>query len=145
MLSERFNTRVKSNPAIVNIPSSAQYLSSAMNSKEDQAVFKAQINDAKQVKATPTKDGDQSEQKVNNSEQSSPFDDYYPTVEEVSENFNRVQEAIVEYEDGNVKLPYTDAVRILKRLEQSVMYHSMFSPNEDVSEVATEHLKYLLS
>ena len=69
------------------------------------------------------------------------FDDYYQDIQDVSTNFNKVQEAMVDYDNGVTKLSYGDAIRILKKLEQSIIYHGMFSPNEDFSEVSTENIK----
>ena len=67
--------------------------------------------------------------------------DFYLTEEEISDNFNYVQKAWMEYEDCQPKLPYEDAIRILKKVENSVIKHGLFSPNEDASEIPTENLK----
>jgi len=67
--------------------------------------------------------------------------DFYLSEQEISDNFDFVQKAWMEYEDCQVKVPYEDAIRILKKIENSVIKHGMFSPNEDVSEIPTENLK----
>ncbi len=67
--------------------------------------------------------------------------DFYLSEEEISDNFDFVQKAWMEYEDCQVKLPYEDAIRILKKIENSVIKHGMFSPNESASEIPTENLK----
>jgi len=70
--------------------------------------------------------------------------DFYLSEEEISESFNYVQKAWMEYEDCENKLPFEDAIRILKKVENSIIKHGLFSPNESASEIATENLKYLL-
>lgn len=69
------------------------------------------------------------------------IDDYYTEVEEISKAFNKVQAAIVDYDNCKVDMPYEEAIRRLKKLEMSIIHHGMFSPNEDFSEVATENIK----
>jgi len=67
--------------------------------------------------------------------------DFYQNEDEISDQFNFVQNAWLQYEDCQVKLPYEEAIRILKKIENSVIRHGMFSPNEGIKEVPTENLK----
>ena len=67
--------------------------------------------------------------------------DFYHNENEISDQFNFVQNGWLEYEDSQVKLPYEEAIRILKKIENSVIRHGMFSPNESIKEVPTENLK----
>lgn len=69
-------------------------------------------------------------------------EEFYHSEEEVSDNFNIVQNAWIQYDNCEVKLPYEDAIRILKRVEASIIRHGMFSPNESFKEISTENLKY---
>lgn len=67
--------------------------------------------------------------------------DIFATEEEISNNFDLIQNAWAEYEESQVKLPYEDAIRILKKVENSVIQHGVFSPNESLKEIHTENLK----
>jgi hypothetical protein len=71
-------------------------------------------------------------------------EEFFTKEDEISDNFNLVQKAWMEYEDCQVKVPYEEAVMILKRIEYSIIHLGMFSPNEELKELPTENLKYLL-
>lgn len=108
-----------------------------MDKREEERSEQAQINDIKQGK--PSKEAIKGEHEKTKDD--SEHEDYYADPEDVSLNFNKVQEAIVDYDNSQIKIEYEDAIRILKKLEHSIIYHGMFSPNEDFSEVATENIK----
>lgn len=110
-----------------------------MNSREEERADQAGVNAAKQIRVD---NHDSDNKKGDNDENDEHLDEFYADIEDVSTNFNRVQEAIVEYDNSIQKISYEDSIRILKKLEQSIMYHSLFSPNEDFQEVATENIKY---
>jgi TAP42-like family. len=71
----------------------------------------------------------------------SDIDDFFHKEEEISENFDFVQKSWMEYEDCQVNLPYEDAIKLLKKIEKSIIYHGLFSPNEELKEIPTENLK----
>ncbi len=69
------------------------------------------------------------------------YEDFFHSEDDISNNFDYVQKAWMEYEDCQVKLPYEDAIKLLKKIEKSIIHHGLFSPNESLKELATENLK----
>lgn len=63
------------------------------------------------------------------------------TEEEVLYQFDVAQKIWMEYEDCQTKTPFEETIVLLKRIEQSVIHHSMFSPNEPLKELKTEYIK----
>lgn len=70
-----------------------------------------------------------------------PEHDIFFTDAEISDNFDYIQRTWIEYDNSEVKLAYTDAIRILKKLENSIIQHGVFSPNESLKEIPNENLK----
>jgi hypothetical protein len=61
--------------------------------------------------------------------------------DEVLYNFNVAQKIWMEYEDCQNNTPFEDAIVLLKKIEQSIIHHSMFSPNEPLKDLKTEYIK----
>lgn len=63
--------------------------------------------------------------------------------DDVLAEFNLAQKIWMEYEDCQNNTPFEDAIVLLKKIEQSIIHHSMFSPNEPLKDLKTEYIKYL--
>jgi TAP42-like family len=62
--------------------------------------------------------------------------------EDVLSEFNVAQKIWMEYEDCQNNTPFEDTIVLLKKIEQSIIHHSMFSPNEPLKDLKTEYIKY---
>ncbi len=62
--------------------------------------------------------------------------DQFAKVEKLYERFLKDQDCDEAH--------YTEAINLLNVVTNMVKMHGIFSPNEDFSEIKTEHLKYLL-
>jgi len=71
-------------------------------------------------------------------------DDHFATSEEISRMFDFIQKTYEEYENCETKVPFEDTIKILKKLEKSIILHAIFSPNEEFKEIPTENIKYIL-
>ena len=82
---------------------------------------------------------------MNNSNNSEPVieQDFFENVEDISIAFNKAQRLCLEYENtmSEGSTSYEETIRDLKKVEKSIIYHGLFSPNEDFKEVLTEHIK----
>ena len=68
----------------------------------------------------------------------------YNSLEELSEAFDKVQNANFVYESTGTDqgtLSFKKSYEMLKRIEHSIIKEGMFSPNETIKEVHTENLK----
>ena len=68
-------------------------------------------------------------------------EEVFTREEEISETFDICQKAWMQYEDCEVKIPYEDTIRMLKKVEKSIIAHGIFSPNETLKELQTEYIK----
>ena len=75
--------------------------------------------------------------------QSAQDQDFFEIVEDISITFNKAQKLCLEYENNMSEgsTPYEETIKDLKKVEKSIIYHGLFSPNEDFKEVLTEHIK----
>ena len=67
--------------------------------------------------------------------------DHFSTLHEISLNFDKAQQTYSEYDDCIIKTPHEEQIRLLKKLEKSIIMHGIFSPNEDFKEISTENIK----
>ena len=68
----------------------------------------------------------------------------FSTMEEIEKAFSIVQRAVISYEEdcSDAYMKYSDCYENLKKLEYSIIKEGMFSPNESLDDVVTEHLQY---
>lgn len=69
-------------------------------------------------------------------------EEIFTTIEEISVAFNPILSACITIEEANIDASI--ALTILKKIELSIKKLSLFSPNEEVDDILTENLKYML-
>lgn len=64
----------------------------------------------------------------------------------LSDSFNKAQKLYENFEAGDNcdEEHYSQAITLLDAITKAVNAQSLFSPNEDLAEIKTENLKYLL-
>ena len=65
----------------------------------------------------------------------------------LSDQFNKAEKLFTAFGKDELcdEAHYTEAIAQLGIVTEMIKAHSIFSPNEDYSEIKTPHLKYLLS
>ncbi|EAR99760.2 TAP42 protein (macronuclear) [Tetrahymena thermophila SB210] len=90
------------------------------------------------------------EEQQNSQSSSNPLEHFHSdffTVDEISKAFDEVQERCFRYDEECTDqgiAPYMKTIGDLNKIQQSIIRHSLFSINEELNEIATENLKYLL-